>query len=509
VSSELAVSLARGRVVSPRAAPAEYGLRRAAGIALLVCAAVAAINVSSPRALGVLLALAIAVPLIWRAPVMGLYILLGAAVTIESGTLGFPDSLTDRVPLFEGLNNSLNLGGISMNPVEILIALVLVRAVSSATPQIRKRLVTGKLFVPYLLFLSTVLFGEVHGLLASGDFNKSLWEIRPQVYGFLAFVVASLLVRSRRDLEMLTLVVLVCVVLKAVIGDVRYFLVMGRQLGAHDGVLGHEDSYFLGLALIGLLAALIWTRRAAGFKLLLFASPLVLAALLVNQRRAGILALAGGLVTLTVLAIRFHPHLQRRIAVFAVIAALLTVGFLAIFWNQQSGIVGQLVRPVRSQFDPSYRDYLSDLYRQAENANLKLSFDTDRLLGMGFGMPFLTVYTQADISNNYPLWNYIPHNTLLWVGVRMGFVGLVTFWGLFTAAFLEICYLLRGRLDPFLMALVSVAGAALVSELLVAYGDLQLESYRNIIFVGALFGILNVLPTITKVVEPKPRRSLV
>ena len=91
----------------------------------------------------------------------------------------------------------------------------------------------------------------------------------------------------------------------------------------------------------------------------------------------------------------------------------------------------------------------------------------------------------------------------------MGFVGLVTFWGLFTAAFLEICYLLRGRLDPFLMALVSVAGAALVSELLVAYGDLQLESYRNIIFVGALFGILNVLPTITKVVEPKPRRSLV
>jgi len=40
-------------------------------------------------------------------------------------------------------------------------------------------------------------------------------------------------------------------------------------------------------------------------------------------------------------------------------------------------------------------------------------------------------------------------------------------------------------------AQVALAGGAIVAELLVAYGDLQLESYRNLIFIGVVMGLLN------------------
>jgi O-antigen ligase len=485
--------------------PSRVRLRTVLAIATAMVVVVALINVTNPPAVGVLLALAALTPWIIALPIRGLQVLLASAIAIEIFPLGFPDSLTDRIPFFENLNNSLGISGISATPAELLMGLLLVLAFTRAEPAVRARLYRGRLFGAYLLFLGTVLLGEVHGLMNGGDLNKSLWELRPQVYGFVAFVIASLLIRSRQDLERLALVAAVAILLKAVVGDVRYFIVLNHVLGTHETVLGHEDSYFLALFPMAGLAALIWTGWTRTFKLLVMASLIALAALLANERRAGIAALGGGVVVIVLLAIRFDVVHRRRVLLLAVIAAVIVTIFLISFWNVQNGLIGQLVRPVRSQFDPTYRDYLSDLYRQAENTNLKLSFQTNKLIGMGFGMPFLIILTQADIANIYPLWNYIPHNTLLWVGVRMGLVGSVTFWALFGTALLEVCRALKVQRDRFLLALIALAGGAIVAELLVAYADLQLESYRNMIFIGIVFGVLNILPALFPEPEEKKR----
>jgi len=97
----------------------------------------------------------------------------------------------------------------------------------------------------------------------------------------------------------------------------------------------------------------------------------------------------------------------------------------------------------------------------------------------------------ADISRIYPLWNVIPHNSLMWVGMRMGAVGFVAFWGLIGLAILQGFYVLGHSRDALIRAVAAVAIAAVVAEIMVGYGDLQLESYRNLIFLGATLGILN------------------
>ena len=61
-------------------------------------------------------------------------------------------------------------------------------------------------------------------------------------------------------------------------------------------------------------------------------------------------------------------------------------------------------------------------------------------------------------------------------------------------AVLEACAVMRREQDPLLRAVAVFAVAAIVAELMVAYGDLQLESYRNLVLLGALIGAVGGLP---------------
>jgi hypothetical protein len=443
-------------------------------------------------------ALAVAIPVLavwlWHSPVRGVYVLMAGAVMIEVFPLNFPDSFTDRVPLFQNLNNSAGLTGLSITPAEILMLTVAVIAIARAISEQQLHWPGGRLVTAYCLYVVVVLGAEIRGLVAGGDFKTSLWEIRPQVYGFILFVMATTLVVDRAQLKRLAIVFLLAASVKAAVGDVRYFVTLQGNVGQQLEVLAHDDSYFLGMLVIAGLATLIWLKDRRLVIPIGVMSIFALIALLANSRRAGVYALAAGVGVILLLAFKFEPELRKPIA-WASVALLIAGGVFAGYaWNKEYGIQAQLVRPIRSLVDPSARDFSSDAYRTNETANLKYTFRTSPLIGVGFGSPFYIVYPMADISNIYPLWNVIPHNSLMWVGMRMGTIGFAAFWGLIGLAMLEGFYVIRGRRDPFVRTIAAFAVAGIVAEVAVGYADIQLESYRNLIFLGVLIGVLNRLP---------------
>jgi O-antigen ligase len=436
-------------------------------------------------------------PLLWSRPIRGLWLLVTIALLIEIFPLGFPDSLTDRIPMFSNLNNSAGLGGVAITPVELLMLAAVMVWLAKGIALRAMRWPRGRLLVPFLLYLLVLAGAEVHGLAAGGDFKISLWELRPQLYAFLVFVLASSLVENRRDLIRLATIFLVIVPVRALIGAFRYYITLHGNLGTHEGVLAHEDSYFLGLFLVAALLAFLWYRRRGTTKLLLLISPLVIAALLANQRRAGELALAAAVGVVLLLVIRFAPSHRRAAVLIVAMGAVAMIAVTGLYWNKESGFAAQIVRPIKSLLgQPSPRDYLSDIYRVAENANLNFSFKSSPVIGMGFGRPMFVVYPQADISQIYPLWNYIPHNTVLWIGMRTGMVGFMAFWALIGMALLQGMQQLATRRDRLLQVAAVFAVAAIVAELVVGWADLQLENDRNMIVLGALLGILNRLPQV-------------
>jgi len=451
-----------------------------------------ALFVFLPTSVALLVALPVACIWVWQAPVRGVYVLVAGAAMIEIFPLGFPDSLTDRVPLFLNLNNSVGFG-VPITPAEILMVVTAAAAVTRSSSEHSLQWPRGRLFNAYMAYLVVVLFAELHGLLGGGDFKTSLWEMRPQAYGFILFVLTATLVEERVQIERLALVFLLATLAKGAIGSFRYFFTLHGQLGSGLEVLAHEDSYFLAMFMTVTLAALLWIKNRRLVTLMSIGSLLCLIAMLANSRRAGVFAAAGAVAVVLLLAYKFEPPLRKRIAWVTLLVVVAGAAFVASAWDKEYGIQAQLVRPIRSLVDPSARDFSSDLYRTAETANLLFTYHTSPVVGVGFGRPFDIVYPMADISSIYPLWNVIPHNSLLWIGMRMGTIGFIAFWGLIGLAVLTGFDVIRRRRDPFVRAVAAVILGAIAAEIAVGYTDLQLENYRNMIFIGAALGLLYAL----------------
>ena len=464
--------------------------------ALLLPFGVAALVLPAAVIFPITIAALLLVIWLWQRPARGLYVVFAAALLFDVAPLGFPDSLTDRIPFFLNLNSSgsATFDGFPITPAEILMLTAILIWVAKGSATRTLRFPTGPLAGAYGLYLVVLAVAEIHGLLAGGAFNLSLWELRPQVYGFIGFVLAAALVENQGDLKRLGALFLTLITVKALIGDFRYFVTLHGAVTEGQPILAHEESYFLALFLIALVVSLFWYRKRRPLLLMLLSAPVVGVALLANQRRIAILALEVGLVLMVVLAARFERRQRPRILATSAVGVVAFAAFLTIYWDREYGVAAQVLRPIKSQIEPDERDYLSNIYRVAENANLSLSFHSAAVIGMGFGLPFLVVFPQADISQIYPLWNIIPHNSLLWVGMRMGTLGFITFWGLIGLALLQAMHQLGGRRDRLLRAVAAFSVAAIVAELMVGYGDIQLENYRNLIFLGVLLGVLNRMP---------------
>jgi O-antigen ligase len=438
-------------------------------------------------------------PIIWRRPVVAILVVVGAAVTLENFPLNFPDSLTDSLPFFMNLNNSANLP-LSANPAEIVMLFGLLAWLFGSARQGGARAPSGPILRPYLAFMGVVLIAEVHGVLSGASFNITLWELRPQVYGFVLFLLTASMIRERRDVVAIAVVFMAGAAAKGLLGYYRFFITLHGDLGGRENILGHEDSYFLMLYLVGLVCALIWIRRRRLTILLLIGTPLVALTMLENRRRVAMIAIWAALAVVVVLAIWLEPKLRKNVIIVTAVVASAFALFVVAFWNTGDGLAGQIVRPVRTVMGQvDQRDYLSDLYRISENADLRATYQTSPLIGTGFGIPMLVPFPLADISQQDPFWQIITHNSILWIAMRMGILGMAAFWALIGMIVLEGVRVARAQQDPLLRAAAIFALAAVVGELVMAYGDKQLESYRNMIFVGVMIGLIEAIPRLRAV----------
>ena len=144
---------------------------------------------------------------------------------------------------------------------------------------------------------------------------------------------------------------------------------------------------------------------------------------MLSERRAAVVALVAGFVVFATRAVlpAAEGVLRRRAH-----RAVLTVGYSAAFWNATEG-VGFGARAVKSVIAPdevSERDASSDVYRVIENYNLVFTIRAEPLTGVGFGKPFYQPRTLPDISF-FVFYQYIPHNSILWIWLNMGYVGFV------------------------------------------------------------------------------------
>lgn len=442
---------------------------------------------------------------IWRQPVLGVYLTFAVAVLIEERALGFSDSVTDTMPLFESLSATFEMPGAIITPVELLLMVTaacwLLRSLDERG---RLSLKADGLQKPLLLFVAFVLLGALHGVQSGANFTQALWLVRPLLLLAAAFFLASQLITDRRHLGVLCWLLVLGAGLKGIIGWYRFEATLGGEteqlsgftsIASSNSVLAHEESFFFAafyLALaIALLVGVSGRLRLAGFALAL---PITMA-FLANDRRAAVVALVLTFAGLLLLGRALFPGCRRLLTTVGLLAVVVLPVYLGAFWSND-GLVGQPAQAIRSGFEPDERDFSSNEYRRAEAVNLEQTFRQNVLFGVGFGVPMTEVEELPDISELNPWYLLVPHNTVLWLLAALGIVGFLAFWNFIAAVIVGGLHIARRLASAELRGFALFAVLATAAFLVIGYLDQGLFSARMGLFVGIVLGALVRLPDI-------------
>ena len=423
--------------------------------------------------------------LFWKVPVSPIVLFVLGATCIAR----FPDPSTDdllaRIPLWRSLAQDYGISGVILFPIEMLLGLALVVWLARGVSQRRVNLRASQLGVGISLVLALAVVAELLGLAKGGVFNISLWEFRPFVYLAVTYLLASQLVTERRELDAVLWGMVIGTGIMGLLGTERV-ITLANVYPKPEAILEHDESFFFSCFII--LTLCLWLFRKRG-RLRWAATallPFVVTADLGNNRRAAWVILPAALIALGVVLYVRTPTRRKLIAWIMGVLLVVCGAYVSVFRNSTS-LVAEPAHAVWSQFQPDPRDASSNLYRVLENQNLAIDIKAAVFTGTGFGVPVAHPIPLYDASSFDPLINFIPHNNVLYVWLRMGTLGMIIFWWMIGAAVVACCRLARHP-DRSLGLFGMVGLAAVMAWLIQGYLDVGLVSFRIITLVGCWLG---------------------
>jgi O-antigen ligase len=349
-----------------------------------------------------------------------------------------------------------------------------------------KPLRLGRIGAALLVFLGAMLFSLVYGLLTGGDFKVSLWEIRALFYMGACYLLATNLLETPGQVRIVTWILIAGIGVKALQGIYRYLVPFGGDLTGIYAVTGHEDALFFDTALILALGFAVYGGPLRQKLLLWGLAPAMLVTLVLTRRRAALVALGVGLVSFLVTLPPHRRHMLPKLFVPLFLIGLLYVG---VFYNNTESPLGRPVQLIKSIYAPdNARDLSSNVYRDIEQYNVLLTIRQNPLVGVGFGNKYAQPVPLTPIE--FPLRDWIPHNEIWWIWLKMGSIGFVIFWMFIATAIIQGSLILRKLRDPYFQALAAMIIAFVLMQVIIAYADLQLTFYRNMVYLGVMLGVL-------------------
>ncbi|MBE3560371.1 MAG: O-antigen ligase family protein [Ktedonobacteraceae bacterium] len=449
--------------------------------------------------LGLLLALLLAAAII-RWPVLGFFVLAGCALLVEQEPLPTP-IFSDTLYVFHW---PPQLEGFVERPVGLLALFALLVWLLYRLVQRQTSLRGGFLFWPFLFYLLCAIGGALYGLATGGNLKIIVLQTRPFWYMFVSYLLAYNLVTQKSHIRNFFWLVIASAGIKALQGLYIYLVLFQGDLKGHDTIMSHEESFFFAALLLLVVIFCLHHRYRPQLFAALGVLPVVLVAMVANQRRADYIALFIGAVVVWVLVFRIKPAARKALLIGLLLCIVLGVGYVFAFARAEGSFAGP-ARAVISLFDPSAtdaRDASSNLYRTFENNDLKYTVK-EYPAGLGFGKPFLQPQPLTLIFPKIlefdPYYNYVPHNTIYWIWVDLGPIGYFALWLLIGTIVVRGSIVARQLRDPYLQVVAIYVVAITLMEVVVAFADYQLFFYRNVIYLGLLCGLLAKLPALDQI----------
>jgi hypothetical protein len=389
------------------------------------------------------------------------------------------------------------------SPLELCLLITLVSWLIRAIVTRQYSIKLGELFWPAAVFIIFILFGMLYGVARGGNLTIALWEARPIFYLFLMLVMVTNLIVQREHVNTLMWSIVSALVIEGMIGIYVFIFVFRQDLSSINSLTEHSAAIHMNTVFVLIVAAWLYKASVAKrFLLPLLVSFMALTYLLAQRRAAFVsLGLAFGLI----LILLFFEN-RRLFWQICIPMTFLGLVYFVIFWNSSSALAlpVQAVKSVIAPSQASTEDQLSNIYRVLENLNTSFTIHAAPLTGVGFGNRFYIIVPMPDISN-FSWWEYITHNSILWIWMKAGVFGfgaLLYFIG--NAVMLgtrNVLLMPQGDLRAF--ALVAVTYICM--HFLYAYVDMSWDA-QSMLYVGAMLGLINSMQSIAQTPIPAPAK---
>lgn len=389
------------------------------------------------------------------------------------------------------------------SPLESYIVVTFISWLGRGAMQRKIRFYRSELFWPALVFLAFIGFGLIYGIGTGGNVNIALWESRAIFYMVALLILASNLLTRRKHFNVVLWAAMLALFIEGLTGS-HYFLVKLRgSLATVNAITDHAAAIHMNSLFIFTLAAWLYKASATKRLLLPLMIPPVLLTYLATQRRAAYITLIVALILMAVLLFRENRRAFWLLAPPAAIAGLL---YLFLFWNSSGalGLPAQAVKSVIAANQASIADQSSNLYRQIENVNTGFTIHQRPFTGVGFGQKFFIIWPLPDISF-FTWWEYLPHNSIIWIWLKAGVGGFVAMLYLVgTAVVVGARALWRMPRDD--MSTIALTGTLyIVMHFIYAYVDISWDT-QSMVYVGMTMGMLSAMERVVGQAEVPPRR---
>jgi hypothetical protein len=160
-----------------------------------------------------------------------------------------------------------------------------------------------------------------------------------------------------------------------------------------------------------------------------------------------------------------------------------------------SGRSEAIFKPVASFSSTTGAEDASTKARNVENLGLiATSLANNPLLGPGWGHPYIEVANWYSIAQFFPLWQYIPHNSVLGLLAYTGTLGFAGFWLVFPTAMFMNARLARLGNTPLARQLGMFGAVELVVVGFQMYGDMGSYYLRPMYLLGFSYAIAMRVP---------------
>jgi hypothetical protein len=321
--------------------------------------------------------------------------------------------------------------------------------------------------------LASILFLWIYGIGTGGEVLEALVQGQKLFYAALLMLLCHAAYRGSKDLRTFGFILVGSGIYRALLATYIHHTVRTMEGEALPYSTTHGDSRLFAAALVVLVIgmnervpkSMHWTR--------LLAIGTIMLGMVENGRRLVWVAFTGCI--LIVAFISPWTPLKRRVV--RIILVSIPLGFLYISagWNNAGSRIFKPVGTIRSILDS--KSDSSTMWRDLENMNLVLNISAHPFWGTGYGHPYIEHIILPDISEGYPRFRMIPHNSFVAFFVFGGPIGV---WGSF--AMLLATVFLSARIyhrspDP------SIRTASLMCIVLVylhfnqTYGDIGVSDW--------------------------------